>query len=472
MRSVAPSNKDDEWDDVRRVLDFYALESIETNAQKCHLIGRTMIQEVTKPELYNTPVRRCWMRPEDGMYLFPEFRRTKQEHKIFKWNMDFLFPTASSIGLSRVQNFLTSTGTHYFIACTRCNEAHTGDKQLQAIFKTVFNGRNREFNDVFIMYTLIFDSMADSFGARPASIKVNKRRMKCWNVEIWLNYCGFMLMAQFYKVKQMASTDSAQLTHMFENAHKDMGLCDFYLNKMLAAILYVNYSVDVDFIWLHQNFLVHLPAWAKSRGLFETCDNHFNCMWRWVLGVLPDIRPDEGFLTMQDIGTVKERGACRYHRRNCHIYYLNGTPLELAKRIVDGITLFSANGLPEIAAAINPSPDAPPVSEDSTDLKRLFQRHCREDIRKKLIAVQYQMVDARCLLHHVMMNPTLEVIHSAFKQEFGDSFRNVLYGNYVTISLVRTRCAFTLIGLYDDSNRFVHNTWMQLKQAVLVFLSR
>jgi len=461
---------DDKWDDVRKVLPLYAGEPSRVNAEKCHLVGRTMIQEVTKPELYNTPVHAGFMYPEDGMYLNKSTMRLPATHKIFEWDIPTLFHSATSAGLSRVQSFLTTTGTHYFIACNRCNAAHTGDDQLQQIFTAVFNGQTKDDQDVFVLYTLIFDSMADCFGSIPALIRIDKQRIKLWNVEIWLNYCGFMLISQFFRdinFKTLSIPD--RYIHMIHNAHKDMGMCDFYLNQILAAILYVNYKIDIDFIWLHQNFLVHLPQWAKDKGYYKTIDPHFNCMWRWVLGHPTQqhtTAPQQpNFWPMVDVGMSE--GHLVYDGASDNLYWMKGDAKTLAKLIVDRVTLFARNGLPIIAAAIMPTP--------SGDLASLFNKHCSKEIRKKLAAVQYRPcnADSTQLLVQSMIDPTLELFHFAFHGEFVHDFKKELYGNYISIAVARTRCAFMLSGLLQPVSIHVSiaQLWRTFKGCVFRFLS-
>ena len=431
---------DEKWDDLRNVLPFYAADPSRVNAEKCHLVGRTMIQEVTKPELYNTPAHTGFMYPEDGMYLNKSTRRQAHLHKIFQWDIPALFKKATTAGLLRVQNFLTTTGTHYFIACNKCNAAHTGDDQLQQIFKSVFHGALKDDQDVFVLYTLIFDSMADCFDALPASIRIDKKRIKLWNVEIWLNYCGFMLIAQFFRHLYFYSLPIAgRYNHMIHNAHKDIGMCDFYLNQILAAILYVNYKIDIDFIWLHQNFLVHLPQWAKDKGYYKTADTHFNCMWRWVLGHPTTTQPQRHhFWPMVDVGMSE--GHLVHDPATPNFYWMQGNATTLAKLIVDRVTLFARHGLPIIANAIQPTP--------SGELSTLFNTHCSKEIQKKLAAVRYQPCYVAAaeptLLVQSMIDPTLETFQCAFNAEFTGGFKKVLYGNYVHISVARTRYSTSL----------------------------
>ena len=127
-----------------------------------------------------------------------------------------------------------------------------------------------------------------------------------------------------------------------------------------------------------------------------------------------------------------------YRKQAHNLYWMHGTPKELADLIVNRITLFSKHGLGQIAEAINPTP------QPANSLQVLYNKNCSQEIRNKLKAVQYKRVDGKNLLQHVMTDPTLAIFHAAFRMEFGDGFKRILYGNYVSIALMRTRCAFKL----------------------------
>ena len=157
-----------------------------------------------------------------------------------------------------------------------------------------------------------------------------------------------------------------------------------------------------------------------------------------------------------------------YRKQAHNLYWMHGTPKELADLIVNRITLFSKHGLGQIAEAINPTPQL------GNSLQVLYNKNCSQEIRNKLKAVQYRRVNDKNLLQHVMTDPTLAIFHDAFRMEFGDGFKRILYGNYVSIALMRTRCAFKLSAFLipdTDTNTEIARKWQTLRCNVHRFLT-
>lgn len=269
----------------------------ETNAQRCHYVSSTMVPELTRPVFYETPAVTCDMSPENGYYLKPNQPRTEAMHRLFNYDMQILFPNPiPPYRLARLSNFLSMTGTKWFLGCKDCNAMHTGHTQLRNIVKSVhaFQWAEAEegTSNMHNMYTLLFDCMAEYNVPGPPHIVVDEYRAATWQVELWINYCSIMFMAQHAsnvnreKLKTMGPNNYA-----FHYAHRDMGLCDFYMSQILAAILYCNHDIDVDFIWLHQNFLCQLAIWARKNNLFDEPTLSSHCLWRLVMGN-PEVNVD------------------------------------------------------------------------------------------------------------------------------------------------------------------------------------
>jgi hypothetical protein len=203
-------NPDNLWNMIQQVMkhavpdeiNLYGKPASKVNAEKCHLVGTTMIPEITRPMLYQTPsVCNRRFHPERGFYMFPEKVRDAATYKLLRWDMKALFKNKSPERMQRVRDYLSVMGVHYFIACADCNMAHTGKWQIYDIVKDMYNldSKKQKPDDIFTIYTLIFDCMADDFSTQPPTINIDEERILHWQLEIWLNYCTLMFMAQQHK---------------------------------------------------------------------------------------------------------------------------------------------------------------------------------------------------------------------------------------------------------------------------------
>lgn len=269
-------------------------ERKEPNVQYCHYVAATMMPEITKPSLYETPVVMGHKFPDDGFYLKPGHYRKASDHCLIKLNMDKLFPdTIPAYRLARFAECFSLTNIKYFLGCKDCNAVHTGHHQLRNIVNTMYGygwkdevkGKTSNMNNI---YTLLFDSLAEHPGDSVSHIHMTEKRANMWQIELWIHYCSIMFMAQHASHENRTKYLPDHLKYAFHYAHRDMGLCDFYMSQILAAILYCNFDIDVDFIWFHQKFLCQLARWAKKNKLFKDPKYSTHCLWRLVLGELED----------------------------------------------------------------------------------------------------------------------------------------------------------------------------------------
>jgi len=295
------------WQDVRDKMksgedsanNLFGTEADQINAEKCHYVASTYIPELTRPLLYETPAVAGLMLPEDGLYLSPGDRHVR----IKMWNIETMVPASTPAHrLMRSNNFLSVVGTRWFLGCKDCNQNHTGDRQLANMVDKMYGVKftaDDSTNHLSNIYTLMFDMMMDN----GPMIQVTENRCKTWQIELWINFCAIMLVAQFQNInvkQKYNQSDKIRWDYIFHYAHRDMGICDFYMSQLLASLLYANFDIDCDFMWLHQKFLSVLPVWARRNGFFRCPDEgSYNCLWRMVLSefekdeFLPVIREGE-----------------------------------------------------------------------------------------------------------------------------------------------------------------------------------
>jgi hypothetical protein len=483
---AAQGSPDYTWAQLQKVMkeaipsnaNYWGKQPTKVNAEICHLVGTTMIPEITKPRLYQTPVfLDATFPPESGLYMYINDRR-KRQHKLFQWDFDRLFPHRSTTRLLRAQNYLSLRGVNYFVACADCNMAHTGQHQLQAMFKRQYNKTDvrTKVEDVYAMYTMMFDCMADNFSTVPPTIDITARRQEFWQLELWLNYCTLMFMAQQHKeavntTKRLLGMDEP--TYRFLHAHRDMGMCDFYMNQILAVILYVNYDIDVDFVGLHQNFLCMLPHIIHDHNKFETADIDYRCTWRWVMG---DPKAALVFAARKDLNAENRR----YHPSVDHVYWLSDSDLRnTAKLIQTKVMEFAESWLIPLGRIIDASRIAHP---DYTylpafdvplamDMHNAFWTQCgnRERVRieKAKIANIPPLQD--CYVFHVMVNSSIADACAAFKDAKypPENYHVVMFTNFITLAFRRTYAAYMLT---NGGQAALASRWRKFVFAVRNFM--
>lgn len=282
---------------VERNSHVFGTDPGQTNVERCHYVAASMVPEISRPSLYITPCVDHLMMPDSRYYLLPHVHRDSSTNQFFKWDMQSLCRFRTLARIQRCQDFLTLNSTRYFLACKDCNMAHTGTDQLKNIVNRVYNittatgrssGSTPDTKGIYSVYTLLYDSMRDYI---QGGIVVTEERSETWQIELWLCYCCLMFLAQQERYENGDRyLHQAFEVYSFHNAHRDIGVSDFYISQVIAALLYSNFDIDVDFMWLHQNFLCYLPCWAHEQNLFKTPfvagSNSFSyfSLWRMVMG--------------------------------------------------------------------------------------------------------------------------------------------------------------------------------------------
>jgi hypothetical protein len=433
----------------------YGRNANKVNAEKCHLVHHSMVPEITRPALFFTPLLPAGtnvMYTDPGYYLFDAMPHTA----LFHWNMPEIVRVASG-DFRRSTEFLTTSGAHFFIACRDCNISHTGDAEMGWVFRQALGYQlDTQINDVYIMYTLLFDCMADAPSLGPATpirpvITYDAMRAMRWQLELWMNYRAIMFLSQQAKSHEYGRATHRRMLHM---AHKDMGLCDFYMSKMLAALLYAQFAIDIDFVWLHQNFLSLLAIWAKQEGVYHTTDIDFGCLWRWVMGTPASPAP---LAPRTDPSVAAGGGGYQFIANNPDFYWVMVTDVPAAaRRIQASVTEFAKSWLVPIGQCIQQEEARYTAYEGTLDatqqpiarsLRRFFLKACRPAALHRLTLMSTQ----EDLLIRTIYGPSLHAFESCFQDAtneaappaplFPSGYLPALYDNYIMLAFARTRCA-------------------------------
>jgi hypothetical protein len=356
------------------------------------------------------------------------------------------------------------------MACKDCNLSHTGDTELRTVFKGITGGiANDHISEVYIMYTMLFDCMADPASLGPATpitptiTYTNLRTMK-WQLELWMNNCSIMFLAQHARSINMASRHATtQYLRMLHMAHKDMGLCDFYMSKMLAALLFVMVPIQVDFIWLHQNFLSLLALWARHEGVYRTTNIDYHCLWRWVMGEPVSAEP----LAARTDPSVREAagaagGARTYEfipNDQNHYWWKVNDPTQAAQHMQAKITEFVRSWLLPMSKCMHTDQReydtfANPLTVEqkriADSLRVFYHRYCSPTTLGKYTL----MTTNEDLLMHTICQPSLQAFEWHFQDAkeldgraslFANGYLEPLYGNYILLAFARTRTAMERI---------------------------
>jgi hypothetical protein len=219
-----------------------------------------------------------------------------------------------------------------------------------------------------------------------------------------------------------------------------MGLLDFYISQMLAILLYSNFDIDVDFIWLHQNFLCHIPRWARDERLFVTPPHSYLCLWRMILG---EYSANAFFPTIKDLAMTDDYGS--YTRQKDNFYYWQGeTNSAKGQHLQTKICQFFQSWLIPIGVAI----DARMLYTNNHPWLTLFSA----DEQRKIVRLSnffkqkhqhYQMLHDICIFQTTVLtmddhafktflnlqgNKMLQFFRELFENVFGSNTgRHILY---------------------------------------------
>jgi|GEM_PF-6091010 len=264
--------------------------AMKSNAEKCHYVSKTMVTEVSKPFLMECPVIGQTLTPELNLYLRPLLLRDAQ-YRLFRYDFDNLLTTTNQRRINKTNSLFNLSCTRFFYGCKDCNAVHTGHHQLRVIANDTYQlhlADNQNGNPNCVnLYTLLFDSMAVCDGGINR-VAVDENLCNTWSIRLWINYCTIMFMAQNEasnnRTKLVVPYRIQRQIYYFHYAHRDMGLCDSYISQIIGAFLYANYDVELDFMFLHQNFFVRIPLWAQTETLFVTPPSGYRSFWRMVIG--------------------------------------------------------------------------------------------------------------------------------------------------------------------------------------------
>lgn len=341
-RNSRQDNDDGRWCEINKEIkrgieseNLYGTSPEKTNMQVCHLVARSMVPDIDNPLLYFTPCTTGTVAPEPEYFIY-DTKINDPQMKLFAWNyiISDLCCYKTRNRLKRASEYLNICSTHFFLGCADCNMYHTGHDQLRRIMNKLSNnslmhtlrgGAIPDVQSLFSVYTLIFHAMKEPV---ENAIVVNASRCETWQIELWLNYCGIMFLCQMerqYNGTKYTSQDFP--SYMFKNAHRDMGIMDFYMSQMIAVLLYANFDVHVDYLWLHQHFLSHIPRWAEERGLFKTATHSYYSLWRMVVGKydVPNPQVPQFFPAICDPNLeFADQPHSEYRFDRNHFYYWDG----------------------------------------------------------------------------------------------------------------------------------------------------
>jgi len=183
----------------------------------------------------------------------------------------------------------------------------------------------------------------------------------------------------------------------------------------------MNFNIEIDFIWLHQNFFSFLPQWAKTNGRFNVKNYDYNCTWRLVLGA--PLSTDD-FCIREDIESE---------------YYIGGmNHREIANLSIKRIHEFTKTWLMPIGHAITAAANT--LQGHALDVRHLYESRMQK--WHLLSTMRFMSLGDLTLDKYVMTDPSIETFHDAFEILFEDSGRRELFENFAACALSRTAQAF------------------------------
>ena len=430
-----------------------------TNGERCHYVAATYFPLFSTPLLLQVPSHYRVLHPEPGVYLFPEEPRVESQHRVFRYNMRRLLPDGiPKHRMARLENMLSLNGVRFFLACKDCNRNHTSDSQVNFMVNKIYpdsgrGGTNPPHPNNCNMYTLMFDSLAEYTAGKTAIVFTRRRRLT-WQLEVWLTYCTILFVAQHVKEANNAKYARQSMAyHSFHFGHRDMGICDFYMSQILCALMYVKYDIDIDFITLHQRFMVHIPLWAEQSGLFITPKKSFRCLWKMVMGEY-----GRGSLTpiITDPSTMPDREHYRTGSPDCY-WKVVGNVQAFASLVVDKITNFENRWLKVIGALVDarsgPDPNTILFWELEhhyndisflLNLRRMYFNRCGKDVIQNLKRLPFLDVPpADRVINTYTRKPSLDNLKHIFIQHM-NTLPPQLFENLIAVAMQRMQAGYFL----------------------------
>jgi hypothetical protein len=187
----------------------------------------------------------------------------------------------------------------------------------------------------------------------------------------------------------------------------------------------MNFNIEIDFIWLHQNFFSFLPQWAKTNGRFNAENYDYNCTWRLVLGT--PLGTDD-FCIREDIDDE---------------YYIGGmNHREIANLSIKRIHEFTKTWLMPIGRAITAADFTNTLQGYALNVRHLYESRIDVSKRVLLSTIRFMDIADQTLDKYVMEDPHIQLFHDAFEVYFPGQGTRELFENFVACALSRTAQAF------------------------------
>lgn len=430
----------------------------KSNAEKCHYVSKTMIPEITRSFLYESPVIGGTMYPERIYYLNPDTRRL-QNGKPFEYNFRTLIATLNIRRLNRAITMFNMTASQFFLGCRDCNAVHTAHHQVRHITIQHYNLQQPYTNtpSCVNMYSLIFDCMAEHDGGENR-IVVDEWKAQTWLIQVWMYYCTIMFFAQNEAAQNRSKLHATYVAvpnvYYFHYAHRDVGLCDFYMSQLLCVSLYCNHDIEYNYMYLHQNFFARLPLWAKANQKFLTPIHSYNSLWRMVMGC--DETVNQIFPVCTDLAWDLQ---ATHYQTAADKYWLHNTrKIDICRKV----TVFSNTWIKIIGDILTNFSTTQDIQvsktyidnrypNDSMEIKSLldfYYGNCVLNYNNSKRWIGCQTATNESYLTEIARRPTLTTTSTLLRQQ-GYS-KHILY-NYVKLSLARHKAVLYMTNELIDN---------------------
>ena len=415
----------------------------ECNAEKCHLINTCVTLEITPLNIFCSPLREYT--PDPSFY----YKHTSGPVSLIAFTEgDMVLLTTmnnsniNSKALARLNDWFNVRGVLYFLACKDCNFAHTGEAGLRHLFRDNYGLPPHQLTNFYlpqILYTLLFDSACDN---RRKITFTTDNAFASHKLRMWLHYAMIMFWAQ----QKQGMIKAVGPKYYAKNAHRDIGVCDFYMGQIIGAILYANYDIPYSFDFLYGTCLCFLAHWAKQNGVY-VCSHEQRSLWRWVLS-------DES-----DTHTRTESFN--------DSYWIDDSSFK--DRLKTSIKSFARNWIPAIGYAILNKEHAP------IDVDPILYNNLKTFIRQRLTPQIYQSLrkvaaerdnNSITLTNWFMEQPSISSLRVCLQRVFPQIYKNLLWENFATLSWRRTLHWADM--LY---NNLTPRMWQNFKHAVAMLLN-
>lgn len=431
-------------DSLRSRSPSYGTWYTECNAEKCHLINSCLTLEITPLNVFFSPLRQIsfnssfYYKHPSGPIRLIGF--TQQE--IFQMSFN-IHGEIKQKALLRLNDNFNTRGVLYFMACKDCNSAHTGEAAVRHLFLENYGLRTNSAKYCLpvIMYTLLFDSLCDE---RRYITFDDDDAFLTHKFRVWLHYAMLMFLAQ---QKQLTTRSNIGPKYFAKNAHRDIGLCDFYMGQILGAILYANFEIRYDFTFLYQTCLCFLAYWAKQNQVY-ICTHEQRSLWRWVLSNSNDVLMSP-----------------RTDTNDTRFWAWDGN---FANIVRNRILNFTSTWIPAIGRAIQHERNAPPGCNNALyQSLRTFviERTCIKFYvtLRTLAATRDENIT---LTNWFMEQPSIFRLRKVLKTIHPQKYKQLLWENYTTLSWHRT-----LHWCDTIYARHVTAEWADFKFAVATLLN-